>query len=283
VQPDGACRLSTRPISSPAPTCHQRRPRKERNVGSAQRQTRSSQHWPPMRPTGGPAARARCSRLSWNSSRPAPGPRSRGKLPDAFSGSKEREPARGSTACRRWPHFQTGTRPSEAAQVLAGRGDVSGGGFGDRAPPRGVSRRAWKATHVAMGQVPPFRTWQRWIRRRIEFAVRWAVRTSSAKTGATALPTMSDALAAVRRERGRLGLVALARVQPPVPPPAAPKSPPRRPVGALRRAAETIVRTQGPIDAASIAIMLDVRPPQIVGAFATSKVVRHDGGRYTLA
>jgi hypothetical protein len=43
------------------------------------------------------------------------------------------------------------------------------------------------------------------------------------------------------------------------------------------------VRTHGPIDAASIAIMLDVRPPQIVGAFATSKVVRHDGGRYTLA
>jgi hypothetical protein len=32
------------------------------------------------------------------------------------------------------------------------------------------------------------------------------------------------------------------------------------------------VRTQGPIDAASIAIMLDVRPRQIVGAFATSKV-----------
>jgi hypothetical protein len=113
--------------------------------------------------------------------------------------------------------------------------------------------------------------------------VRWAVRTSSAKTGATALPTMSDVLAAVRRERGRLGLVALARVRPPVPPPAAPKSPPRRPVGALRTAAETVVRTQGPIDAASIAIMLDVRPPQIVGAFATSKVVRHDGGRYTLA
>ena len=98
---------------------------------------------------------------------------------------------------------------------------------------------------------------------------------------------MSDVLAAVRRERGRLGLVALARVQPPAPPPApppaAPKAPPRRPVGALRTAAETIVRTHGPIDAASIAMMLDVRPPQIVGAFATSKVVRHDGGRYTLA
>jgi hypothetical protein len=93
---------------------------------------------------------------------------------------------------------------------------------------------------------------------------------------------MSDALAAVRRERGRLGLLALARVQPSAPP-AAPKSPPRRPVGALRTAAETIVRAQGPIDAASIAIMLDVRPRQIVGAFATSKVVRHDGGRYTLA
>jgi hypothetical protein len=43
------------------------------------------------------------------------------------------------------------------------------------------------------------------------------------------------------------------------------------------------VRTQGPLDAASIATMLDVRPPQIVGAFATSKVVRHDRGRYTLA
>ena len=39
----------------------------------------------------------------------------------------------------------------------------------------------------------------------------------------------------------------------------------------------------GPIDAASIAIMLDVRPPQIVGAFATSKVVRRDGRCYTLA
>lgn len=94
---------------------------------------------------------------------------------------------------------------------------------------------------------------------------------------------MSDVLAAVRRERGRLGLVALTRVAPPAPPLAAPKSPPRRPAGALRTAAETIVRTHGPLDAASIAIMLDVRPPQIVGAFATSKVVRHDGGRYTLA
>jgi len=95
-----------------------------------------------------------------------------------------------------------------------------------------------------MGGVPPFRTWQRWIRRRIEFAVRWAVRTSSAKTGATALPTMSDALAALRRECRRLGLLAPARVQPSAPPPGAPKSPPRRPVGALRTAAETIVRTQ---------------------------------------
>jgi hypothetical protein len=94
---------------------------------------------------------------------------------------------------------------------------------------------------------------------------------------------MSDALAALRRECRRRGLLAPARVQPPAPPPAAPKSPPRRPVGALRTAAETIVRTQGPIDAASIASMLDVRPRQIVGAFATSKVVRHDGGRYTLA
>src|SRR5512132_2513105 len=130
-----------------------------------------------------------------------------------------------------------------------------------------------------MGGVPPFRTWRRWIRRRIEFAVRWAVRTWSAKTGAAALARMSDALAALRRERRRLGLVALVRV----PPPAAATSPPRRPVGALRTAAETIVRTQGPMDAASIAIMLDVRPPQIVGAFATSKVVRRDGGRYTLA
>jgi hypothetical protein len=117
----------------------------------------------------------------------------------------------------------------------------------------------------------------------MEFAVRWAKRTSSAKTGAIALPTISDVLAAVRRERGRPGLVALARVQPPAPPPAAPKSPPRRPVGALRTAAETIVRTHGPIDAASIAIMLDVRPPQIVGAFATSKLVRRDGRCYTLA
>ena len=98
------------------------------------------------------------------------------------------------------------------------------------------------------------------------------------------MPTMSDALAAVRRERRRAGLLALARVRPPAAlPPAAPESPPRRPVGALRKAAETIVRTQGPIDAASIAIMLDVRPRQIVGAFATSKVVRHDGGRYTVA
>jgi hypothetical protein len=137
--------------------------------------------------------------------------------------------------------------------------------------------------YVTMGQVPPFRTWQRWIRRRIEFAVRWAAQTSNAKTGATALPTMSDVLAAVRRERGRLGLVALTRARPPAPPLAAPKSPPRRPAGALRTAAETIVRTHGPIDAASIAIMLDVRPPQIVGAFATSKVVRHDSGRYMLA
>jgi hypothetical protein len=101
--------------------------------------------------------------------------------------------------------------------------------------------------------------------------------------GASALPTMSDVLAAVRRERGRLGVLALARVQPPAPPVATPKSPPRRPAGALRTAAETIVRMHGPIDAASIAIMLDVRPPQIVGAFATSKVVRRDGGRYTLA
>ena len=134
-----------------------------------------------------------------------------------------------------------------------------------------------------MGGVSPFRTWQRWIRRRIEFAVRWAVRTSSAKTVATALPTMSDALAALRRECRRLGLLAPARVQPSAPPPGAPKMPPRRPVGALRTAAETIVRTQGPIDAASIAIMLDVRPRQIVGAFATSKVVRRDGRCYTLA
>jgi hypothetical protein len=97
------------------------------------------------------------------------------------------------------------------------------------------------------------------------------------------MPTVSDALAALRRERRRRGLLAPARVQPPVPPPAAPKSPPHRPVGALRTAAETIVRTQGPIDATSIAIMLDVRPRQIVGAFATSKIVRHDRGRYTLA
>jgi hypothetical protein len=117
----------------------------------------------------------------------------------------------------------------------------------------------------------------------MEFAVRWAKRTSSAKTGGIALPTMSDVLAAVRREGGRLGLVALARVRPWARPPAAPTSPPRRPVGALRKAAETIVRTHGPIDAASIAIMLDVRPPQIVGAFATSKVVRRDSGRYMLA
>jgi hypothetical protein len=117
----------------------------------------------------------------------------------------------------------------------------------------------------------------------MEFAVRWAKRTSRAKTGGIALPTMSDVLAAVRREHGRLGLVAVARVQPPAPPPVASKSPPRRPVGALRTAAETIVRTHGPIDAASIAIMLDVRPPQIVGAFATSKVVRRDGRCYTLA
>ena len=87
---------------------------------------------------------------------------------------------------------------------------------------------------------------------------------------------MSDVLAAVRRERGLFALAA-------VPPPAPPKSPPRRPAGALRTAAETIVRTHGPIDAASIAIMLDVRPPQIVGAFATSKVVRRDGRCYTLA
>ena len=90
---------------------------------------------------------------------------------------------------------------------------------------------------------------------------------------------MSDVLAAVRRERGRLGALALARVQPP----STPKSPPRRPAGALRTAAETIVRMHGPIDAASIAVMLDVRPPQIVGAFATSKVVRRDGRCYTLA
>jgi hypothetical protein len=113
--------------------------------------------------------------------------------------------------------------------------------------------------------------------------MRWTVRTSSAKTGATGLPTIGAVLAALRHERGRLGLLALARVHPPVPPPAAPKSPLRRPVGALRTAAETIVRRQGPLDAASIATMLDVRPPQIVGAFATSKVVRHDRGRYTLA
>lgn len=116
--------------------------------------------------------------------------------------------------------------------------------------------------------------------------MRWAKRTWSAKTGAIALPTMSDVLAAVRRDRGRFGLLALARVQPPAPPgppPAAPKSPPRRPVGALRAAAEAIVRTHGPIDAASIALMLDVRPPQIVGAFATSKLVRRDGRCYTLA
>jgi hypothetical protein len=156
-------------------------------------------------------------------------------------------------------------------------------GFNDRTRSRGISRRAWKGSYVTMERVPPFGTWQRWIPRRIEFAVRWAVRTLSAKAGATALPTISDLLAAVRRERGRPGLVALARVQPPAPPPAALKSPSRRPVGALRTAAETIVRTYGPIDAASIAIMLDVRPPQIVGAFATSKVVRHDGRRYTLA
>ena len=113
--------------------------------------------------------------------------------------------------------------------------------------------------------------------------MRWTVRTSSMKTGATGLPTIGAVLAALRHERGRLGLLALARVHPPAPPSAAPKSPPRRPVGALRTAAETIVRTQGPLDAASIATMLDVRPPQIVGAFATSKVVRHDRGRYTLA
>ena len=156
------------------------------------------------------------------------------------------------------------------------------GGFGDRAPPPRSLKARVEATYVTMGQVPPFRSWQRWIRRRIEFAVRWAKRTSRAKTGVTALPTVSNVLAAVRRERGRLGLVALDRVQPPALPPAAPKPPPRRPVGALRKAAETIVRTHGPIDAASIAIMLDVRPPQIVGAFATSKVVRRDGGCYTL-
>ena len=115
----------------------------------------------------------------------------------------------------------------------------------------------------------------------MEFAVRWAERTSSAKTGAIALPTMSDVLAAVRRERGRL--VWSRSPESRRPPPVAPKSPPRRPVGALRTAAETIVRTHGPIDAASIAIMLDVRPPQIVGAFATSKLVRRDGRCYTLA
>ena len=106
---------------------------------------------------------------------------------------------------------------------------------------------------------------------------------SSAKSVAIAWPTTSDVLAAVRRERGRLGVLALARVQPPAPAAATPKSPPRRPPGALRTAAETIVRMHGPIDAASIAIMLDVRPPQVVGAFATSKVVRRDGRCYTLA
>jgi hypothetical protein len=113
--------------------------------------------------------------------------------------------------------------------------------------------------------------------------VHWAQRTSSPKTGAITLPTIGDVLAAVRRERGRLGVRAPARVQPPAPPSATPKSPPRRPAGALRTAAETIVRVHGPIDAASIAVMLDVRPPQIVGAFATSKVVRRDGRCYTLA
>ena len=111
----------------------------------------------------------------------------------------------------------------------------------------------------------------------------WAKRTSSPKTGAIALPTINHGLAAARRYRGGLGVLALACVTPPAPPPATPKSPPRRPAGALRTAAETIVRMHGPIDAASIAIMLDVRPPQIVGAFATSKVVRRDGRCYTLA
>ena len=82
-----------------------------------------------------------------------------------------------------------------------------GGGSASERPPRGISRRAWKVPYVTMGRVPPFRSWRRWIRRRIELAVRWAERTSSAKTGATALPTMSDVLAAVRRERGRLGLL----------------------------------------------------------------------------
>ena len=38
--------------------------------------------------------------------------------------------------------FQTGKAPSEAARVLAGRRDVSGGGFGDRAaPPRNLKAR----------------------------------------------------------------------------------------------------------------------------------------------
>jgi hypothetical protein len=148
---------------------------------------------------------------------------------------------------------------------------------------RGISRPALKGSYVTIERVPPFSTWQRRIRRRIEFAVRWAVRELSAKAGATAMPAIRDVLAAVRRERRRPGLVALARAQPPAPPPAALTSPPHRPVGGLRAAAETIVRTHGPIDAASIAIMLGVRPRQIAGAFATSKVVRHDGGRYTLA
>jgi hypothetical protein len=56
------------------------------------------------------------------------------QVTDAFPGSQNasgrvaRQPADDGRI------FQTGKAASEAARVLAGRGDVSGGGFGDRAP-----------------------------------------------------------------------------------------------------------------------------------------------------
>jgi hypothetical protein len=66
---------------------------------------------------------------------PAPGPFSQGQVTDVFPGSRNASGRVARQLADAAAFSRPGEQPSEAARVLAGRGDVSGGGFGDRAPP----------------------------------------------------------------------------------------------------------------------------------------------------
>ena len=81
-------------------------------------------------------------RLSWNASRRAPSPSSHAELPALSPAVGTRAGAWLDSRAKMVSSSRPGKAPSEAARVLAGRRDVSGGGFGDRAAaPRNLMAR----------------------------------------------------------------------------------------------------------------------------------------------